>query len=119
MSRRLFLNGLSETSPQTVTVHRRSFLSRSFRLSSKSAQSGGTQSPTLEDSRTPSAKNLTAEADDVVVGSLQAKRSDSDQTLHTDETDLIKVVGTPDEDPKAPAKVIDDIERQYLGRYGM
>jgi hypothetical protein len=29
------------------------------------------------------------------------------------------VVGTPDEDPKEPAKVIDDIERQYLGRFGM
>jgi hypothetical protein len=107
----------------TEEKHRRSFLPRSFRLSSNSAQSG-TQSPTLEaqtsplDSRPPSAKNLAAEAD-VVVGSLQANRSDSDQTLHTDETDLIEVVGIPDEEPKAPAKVIDDIERQYLGRFGL
>ena len=76
------------------------------------------QTPPL-DSRPPSTKNVTAEADDVVVGSLPANRSNSDQTLHTDETDLIKVVGIPDEDPKEPPKVIDDIERQYLGRFGM
>jgi hypothetical protein len=93
--------------------HRRSFLPHSFRFSSKSAQSG------THNSSSPSTKDVTAKADDVVVGSLEANRSNSDQTLHTDETDLIKVVGTPDEDPKEPAKVIDDIERQYLGRFGM
>jgi len=108
----------------TQEKHHRSFLPHSFRFSSKSAQSG-TRPPTVEvqtsslDSRPPSTKDLTAEANDVVVGSLQANRSDSDQTLHTDETDLIKVVGVPDEDPKEPMKVTDDIERQYLGRFGM
>lgn len=108
----------------TQEKHRRSFLPHSFRFSSKSAQSGP-QSPTMEaqtpslDSRLPSTKDLSAEADDVVVGSPEANRSNSDQTLYTDETDLIKVVGTPDEDPKEPVKVIDDIERQYLGRFGM
>jgi hypothetical protein len=76
------------------------------------------QTPPL-DSRPSSAENVTAEADNIVVGSPQANRSDSEQTLHTDETDLIKIVGIPDEDPKEPAKVIDDIERQYLGRFGM
>ena len=76
------------------------------------------QTPPL-DSRPPSAKNVTAEADNAVVESPQANRSDSDQTLHTDETDLIKIVGVPDEDPKEPPKVTDDIERQYLGRFGM
>jgi hypothetical protein len=104
--------------------HRRSFLPHSFRFSSKSAHSG-TQSSIMEaqtppfNSSMPSTKDVSAEADDVVVGSPEANRSNSDQTLHTDETDLIKVVGTPDEDPKEPAKVIDDIERQYLGRFGM
>jgi hypothetical protein len=112
----------------TQEKHRRSFLPHSFRFSSKSAQSE-TQSPTPEaqtpplDSRPPSTKGVTtAGTDNVVVGSPQANRSDSDQTLHTDETDLIKIVGIPDEDPKdpkEPAKVIDDIERQYLGRFGM
>jgi hypothetical protein len=69
----------------TQEKHRRSFLPHSFRFSSKSAQSG-TQSSTVEaqtpplDSRPPSAKNVTAEADNVVVESPQANRSDSDQT---------------------------------------
>ena len=108
----------------TQEKRRHFFLPHSFRFSSKSAQSG-TQSPTVEaetpplDSHPPSAKNVTAETDNVVVESPQANRSDSDQTLNTDETDLIKIVGVPDEDPKEPPKVIDDIERQYLGRYGM
>jgi hypothetical protein len=104
--------------------HRRSFLPHSFRFSSKSAQSG-TQSSIMEaqtpplDSLPPSAKDVTAEANNVVVESPEADRSNSEQTLHTDETDLIKIVGIPDEAPKEPAKVIDDIERQYLGRFGM
>jgi hypothetical protein len=76
------------------------------------------QTPPL-DSLPPSAKDVTAEANNVVVESPEADRSNSEQTLHTDETDLIKIVGIPDEDPKEPAKVIDDIERQYLGRFGM
>jgi hypothetical protein len=107
----------------TQEKRRRSFLPQSFRFSSKSAQSG-TQSPIVEaqtpplGSRLPSAKNITAEAGNVVE-SPQANRSDSDQTLHTDETDLIKIVGVPDEDSKEPPKAVNDIERQYLGRYGM
>jgi hypothetical protein len=100
------------------------FIPHSFRLSSKSARSEA-QSTTVEahtsppDSRPPSAKNATMKTDDVVDPSLLALRSDSDQTLRSDETDLIKVVGIPDEDSNEPGKVIDDIERQYLGRYGM
>jgi hypothetical protein len=105
--------------------HRLHFVPNSFRFSSKSAQSGQ-ESATSEaqtpstNSRPPSSKNAIMKTDDVIDGPLQARRSDSDQTLHSDETDLIKVVGIPDEDPNEPVKeIIDDIEKQYLGRFGM
>ena len=68
------------------------------------------------DSLTPSTKDVVGEVVDVV-GSPEANRSNSDQTLYNDETDLIKVLGISDEDPKESPKVIDDIERQYLGRF--
>jgi hypothetical protein len=103
--------------------HRLPFVPNAFRFSSKSARSGeqaatsGPSTPSV-DSRPPSAKNATTEAEDVAVGSLQAHRSNSDQTLQNDETDLIKVVGVPDEDEHEPVKEIDDIEKQYLGRFG-
>ena len=45
MSRRLFLNGLSETSPQTLTMQRRSFLS--FASTAASAAAFAHQSPAL------------------------------------------------------------------------
>lgn len=103
--------------------HRASRVPHFLRFS-KSAQSAerfapsGAQTPSLESS-TPSTKNADTKTEDVVLGSLQAHRSDSDQTLPSDETDLIKVVGVPDEDPDEPVKEIDDIEKQYLGRFGM
>lgn len=114
------------TRPQSEK-HRHSFLPQSFRFSSRSARSreqaaktasSGAQIPS-HDSRPESVKNVEAKTDDVLVGSLQAHRSDSDQTLLNDETDLIKVVGVPDEDENESVKGIDDMEKQYLGRYGM
>jgi hypothetical protein len=107
--------------------HRHSFLPQPFRFSSKAARSreqaattasSGAQTPSL-DSRPESAKNVEAKADDVVLGSVQTRRSDSDQTLPSDETDLIKVVGVPDEDEHESVEGIDDMEKQYLGRFGM
>ena len=117
------------------------FLARPFRfLPSKAARSGGAQSAAASqahqqqhqasstDSRPSSDKKATTkteeeEEDHVVVDrSLQASgRHCSDQTLYSDETDLVKVIGNPEdgEAPNASVEVIDDIERQYLGRFGM
>jgi hypothetical protein len=106
---------------------RHSFLPQSFRFSAKSAQSKEqvtaaaspeAQTPPL-DSRPQSTKNVEANTEGVAVGSFQAHRSDSDQTLPSDETDLIKVVGVPDEDGHGSVRGVDDMEKQYLGRFGM
>ena len=100
------------------------FKSHSLHFSSKTprseAQTAVCETPIQSpDFHPPSAKDTTTETDKVLVGALKMNRSQSDHTLHSDETDLIKVVGIPDEEPNQSVKVIDDIERQYLGRYGL
>jgi hypothetical protein len=62
---------------------------------------------------------MDANTEGVAVGSFQGHRSDSDQTLPSDETDLIKVVGVPDEDGHGSVRGVDDMEKQYLGRFGV
>ena len=100
------------------------FTPHSLHFSSKTARSGA-QAAAVEtpiqspDSHPPSVKDETTETDKVLVGALEMNRSQSDHTLHSDETDLIKVVGETDEDPNQSVEVVDDIERQYLGRYGL
>jgi hypothetical protein len=74
-----------------------------------------TKAKAADPSRTPSSGRSTVESTGVVVEESGRSKYDSDRTTCEDETDLKIIVGPPDDEFEHGN--VDDLERQYLGRY--
>jgi hypothetical protein len=112
----------ANTPAKKVTAGKHRFhLPHSFHTSATTAQARTALQPAVPQSPSTSLpdKESGKKMDDIAIESPPPERVSSDQTLQADETDLIKIVGDADEDPSGGEKTIDDIERQYLGRFGM